>query len=118
MNADLPGSLAGSGLSHPSADNAGCLQELERLLRRQVELARQGSLEELSASSGRLEELLARLPAGAVAASASSCRTVRRLYEELCLILATRKAEVGRRLKEMGAGKACLRAYRGNSPDR
>ncbi|MCK4625640.1 MAG: hypothetical protein KAV00_10045 [Phycisphaerae bacterium] len=95
------------------------LTELQDLLEEQVRFARNGKAEEVSSLMTRVDELLAELSAcPSLPRDNEQCEHIRRLYNELCLMLTAQKSELSERLKKMHTGKNSLRAYRSASSAR
>ena len=88
------------------------LSELQALLEKQVRLAKNGKLQELSSLAAKLEALLVEASsAPSLPRNSEKAEHIRRLYNELCLILTTEKSDLAGRLKKMQKGKNSLQAY-------
>jgi hypothetical protein len=88
------------------------LSELQALLEKQVRLARDGKLQEVSSLTAKLEALLAEASsAPSLPRNSEKAEHIHRLYNELCLILTTEKSDLAGKLKKMQKGKNSLQAY-------
>lgn len=98
-------------------DRERITEELEKLLKRQIELARRGSFAGLEQLAGKCEGLVAKITAGELLKKpehkAEKERLVK-LYRDLQLLLSTQKADVAGQLKSIDKGKRTLSVYRGN----
>ena len=93
-------------------DGEKLLTELQTLLARQVRLAKDGKLQEVSSLAARLEALLAEASsAPSLPRNGEKAEHIRRLYNELCLILTTEKSDLAGKLEKMQRGKNSLQAY-------
>ncbi len=96
----------------PSTDGEILLMELQTLLERQVRLARDGKLREVSSLAAKLETLLSEASSyPSPSQNSEKAEHIRRLYNELCLILTTEKSDLAGKLKKMQKGKNSLQAY-------
>jgi hypothetical protein len=93
------------------------LDELQTLLEKQIELARQGNIREvevLSERAGSLVEKIARIgipdPADTVF-NRQRQEQLRKLYENLCLTITARKADVSDKLSQVRKGKKTIQTY-------
>lgn len=99
-----------------TADGEKLLTELRTMLEKQVSLARNGKLEEVSSLIARVGDLLAEPSAcPSLPRDNEQCECIRRLYNEVCLILTVQKNEIAERLQKIQTGKNSLRAYRNTS---
>ena len=96
------------------------LDELQTLLEKQIELARQGNIREvevLSEEAGSLVKKIAQTgildPAEAVF-NGERQEQLQKLYEELCLTVTAQKADVSEKLSQVRKGKRTLQAYHGH----
>jgi hypothetical protein len=100
-----------------SEDETELVGELEKLLKRQIELARRGSISGLEPLAGKSEGLVAKITAAGLLEKpehkAGKERLVK-LYRDLQLLLSTQKADVAGQLKSIDKGKRTLSVYRGN----
>jgi len=94
------------------------LDELQSLLKRQIELVRKSDFracEILAEKAGSVVEQLK----GAKVPEKGEFRTqferTAKLYREVILIVATEKDRLGRQLQQVSRGRKTLRAYRGRS---
>jgi hypothetical protein len=89
--------------------------ELEGLLKKQIALAKRGSLsglEKLAVQSERLVEKIK--AAGLPEKSELGTRRLLKLYQELQLLLSTQKDDAIEQLKSIRKGKKTLAVYRGS----
>jgi len=94
------------------------LDELQTLLEKQVEMARQGNIKDvdvLSKQAGSLVEKIAQT--GILDPADPAFDEVRReqlqkLYEDLCLAITAQKAGVGEELSRVRKGKKTIQTYR------
>jgi len=94
------------------------LDELQTLLEKQVEMARQGNIKDvevLSKQAGSLVEKIAQT--GILDPADPAFNQVRRgqlqkLYEDLCLAVTAQKAGVGEELSRVRKGKKTIQTYR------
>ena len=94
------------------------LDELQTLLEKQIELARQGNIREvevLSEQAGSLVEKIAQKgvlnPADPVF-NGERQEQLQKLYEELCLAVTAQKADVSEKLSQVRKGKKTIQTYR------
>ena len=94
------------------------LDELQTLLEKQIELARQGNITEvevLSEQAGSLVEEITQTgilyPADPVF-NGQRQEQLRKLYEELCLTITAQKADVSDKLSQVRKGKKTIQTYR------
>lgn len=94
------------------------LDELQTLLEKQVETARQGKIrdvEVLSKQAGSLSEKIAQtgiLDPADLAFNEVRREKLQKLYEELCLAITDQKAEVSKELSRVRKGKKTIQTYR------
>ena len=91
------------------------LSRLERLLTRQLVLARSEDLEGFSAAFGEVDDLLrqaAQAPRALSAEQARKLAAIRRLRHQIGLVLAAKREDIARQLRHAGRGRKTLRAYR------
>jgi len=93
------------------------LDKLQTLLEKQIELARQGNIREvevLSEQAGSLVEKIARAGIPDPADNVFNGRRqeqLRKLYENLCLTITARKADVSEKLSQVRKGKKTIQTY-------
>lgn len=101
-------------------DRISLLDELQVLLERQIDLARQGKLGEFEALSKQADALVGKIvQTGTLDPAEVFCDGVRReqlkrLYEDLCLTITAQKAGVGENISQVRKGKRTIQAYRGH----
>lgn len=94
------------------------LDELQTLLEKQVEMARQGNIrdvEVLSRQAGSLSEKIAQtgiLDPADPAFNGGRREQLRKLYEDLCLAITDQKAGVCEELSRVRKGKKTIQTYR------
>jgi hypothetical protein len=94
------------------------LDELQTLLEKQIELARQGDLREvelLSEKSGSLVEKIAQtgiLDTADPSFNGGRRERLQKLYEDLCLTVEAQKAGISEELSRVRKGKKTVQAYR------
>jgi translation initiation factor IF-2 len=94
------------------------LDELQTLLEKQIELARQGNITEveiLSEQAGSLVEEITQTgildPAGPVF-NGQQQEQLRKVYKDLCLAITDQKMEVSKELSRVRKGKKTIQTYR------
>jgi hypothetical protein len=103
-----------------SNDRINLLDELQVLLERQIELARQGRLGEFEALSRQADALVGKIiQTGTLDPSEAFCdvgrrKQLKRLYEDLCLTITAQKAGVCENISQVRKGKRTIQAYRGH----
>jgi hypothetical protein len=100
-----------------SENETGLVGELEKLLGRQIELARRGSFSGMEQLAGKCEGLVARITAAGLLEKPehkAEKERLEKLYRNLQLLLSTQKADVAGQLKSIDKGKRTLSVYRGN----
>jgi len=98
-------------------NETGLVGELEKLLARQLELARRGSFAGLEPLAGKGEELAAKITAAGLLEkpeNKAGKERLEKLYRDLQLLLSTQKADESERLKSIRNGKKTLAVYRGS----
>jgi vacuolar-type H+-ATPase subunit D/Vma8 len=93
------------------------LNELEKLLERQLKLLRRGSIGETKTLAEQAETLVGEIAATGCFKSAmlgSKQTKLQKLYQELCLAVTARKADAAEQLEHLRKGKMTLRSYRKN----
>jgi len=99
-------------------DQIHLLDELQVLLEKQIELARQGSIRDVGILSERGAWLVGKivqtgiLDATNPALDVGRREQLRKLYEDLCLAIAAQKADVSEKLSRVRKGKKTIHAYR------
>ena len=106
----------------PPADGGGCsdlggdpLDRLERLLARQLSLAKRGQLDAMLAGLGQVEQLLAEartLPRPLSADQSQRLSQVLGLHQQVGLVLANTRHDLAAKLRHSARGRQTLRAYR------
>lgn len=93
------------------------LDELQSLLERQIELARQGSISELETLSKQADSLAGKLAQSAILESdefRNRRERLQKLYEDLHLALTVQKADAFAELRRVRKGRRVVEAYRNN----
>ncbi len=93
------------------------LYELQSLLEKQIELARQGNIngiEALSKQAGSLVEKISRFGFFESSEFIIQREQLRKLYQDICLTLIAQQAETTKELRRVRNGKKTVAAYRGN----
>jgi hypothetical protein len=93
------------------------LDELQGLLERQIELARQGSISEVEALSRQAESLAVRLAQSGILQSVefrNRRERLEKLYEDLRLAITIQKADAFAELRRVRKGRKAVEAYRNN----
>ena len=93
------------------------LDELQILLEKQIELARQGNINEIEVLSKQASSLVRKIARSGVLESSeykSQREQLRKLYYDLCLVLTAQQAETTKELSRVRKGKKTIAAYRGN----
>ena len=99
-------------------DQIHLLDELQVLLEKQIELARQGSIRDVGILSERgvwLVEKIAQtgiLDQADPALNGGRREQLRKLYEDLCLAITAQKADVSEKLSRVRKGKKTVQTYR------
>jgi len=93
------------------------LNELQNLLEKQIELARQSNINEIEVLSKQASSLVGKIARSGVLESSefkSQCEQLRKLYQDLCLALTTQQAETAEELSRVRKGKKTIETYRSN----
>lgn len=93
------------------------LDKLEGFLTSQVKLSRHGSIgevESLAAKTGSLVERMGSSDVLELPEFRAQCQRLKKLYKELCLSLASRKASTSCELKKVHKGRQVIGVYRDN----
>jgi hypothetical protein len=99
-------------------NQAHLLDELQTLLEKQVELARQGNIREVEILSRQASSLVEQIIETGTSKSPETLLNVEqrkqlgKLYEDLCLAISAEKAGVNTELKHVRKGKRTIQAYR------
>jgi len=101
-------------------DYVGLMDELEGLLRKQIELAHQGDAVGerfglLTARAGSVVERLSRLGGAGHGEQRLRFERLRELYETLSLVLVAEKADVCEELGRIRRGRRTIGVYRANT---
>ncbi|RKY23568.1 MAG: hypothetical protein DRP62_05660 [Planctomycetota bacterium] len=97
------------------------MDELRCLLERQIELARQGKIDEVGVLSGQASSLVEKLAGQGLFELADPVlntgqrERIAELYRDLCLILTNQKQNAGEQLNRLRKGKKAIGAYRNNT---
>jgi hypothetical protein len=93
------------------------LSSLQHLLQKQIEMVRHsdiGAVELISRQADDLAKKIAQTKILEQSGFKDQREQLRRLYIDLCLVLATEKADVAGRLKHIRKGKKTIAAYHNN----
>lgn len=95
------------------------LDELESVLKKQLELAHQGdsTSEQFSVLTAKADSLVAKVRSLGVVDSGAfryRCEQLRELYEKLCLVVAAERAEVREGLGRIRKGRKMIALYHQN----
>ncbi len=93
------------------------LDELQNLLEKKIELARQGNINEIEVLSKQASSLVVEIAGSEVLESSefkSQREKLRKLYQDLCLALTAQQAETSEELSRVRKGKKTIATYRGN----
>ena len=93
------------------------LDELRNLLEKQIELARQGNINEIEVLSKQTSSLVGKIARPGVFESSefiSQREQLRKLYQDLCLGLTAQQAETAEKLSRVRKGKKTIETYRSN----
>lgn len=93
------------------------LDELQRLLEKQVELAQRGNIrdvETLSKQASTIVEKIAKTEMLKSAEFKNRKDKLEKLYKDLCLTLTAKKAETAEELHRVHKGKKTIKTYRNN----
>ncbi|MFZ2146845.1 MAG: hypothetical protein WAV28_06460 [Sedimentisphaerales bacterium] len=91
--------------------------ELQRLLEKQIELARQGNISEIEVLSKQASSLVSKIARSGLLESSefkSQREQLRKSYQDLCLALTAQKAETTKEISRVRKGKKSIKAYRSN----
>ena len=93
------------------------LNELQSLLEKQIELARQGNINGIEVLSKQASSLVREIARPGVLESSefkSQREQLQKLYYDLCLVLTAQQAETTEELSRVRKGKKTIAAYRSN----
>jgi hypothetical protein len=93
------------------------LDELQSLLERQIELARQGSISEVEALSKQADSLTGKLARSGILESdefRNRREQLQRLYEDLHMAITVQQAGASAELRRVRKGRRAVEAYRNN----
>jgi hypothetical protein len=93
------------------------IDELQSLLERQIELARQGSISEVEALSEQADSLAGKLVQSGIMESVefrNRRERLQKLYEDLRLAVTVQKADAFAELRRVRKGRKAVEAYRNN----
>jgi len=91
------------------------LDELQSLLGKQIELARQGNINEIEVLSKQASFLVGKIARSGVLESSefkSQHEQLRKLYQNLCLALTAQQAETAEELSWIRKGRKTIETYR------
>ncbi|KKK95656.1 hypothetical protein LCGC14_2670610 [marine sediment metagenome] len=97
---------------HPGRNSQKLLSELMDLLKKQLYLAKNGEMGKVVLLSDRVEKLLDELSHLATPVDQTTVQCIRRLYNALCLVLATKKKQLAERLDRIRKGRISHCAYK------
>ena len=93
------------------------LDELQVLLKKQIDLARQGNIREFEVLSKQADSLVGKISqTGILDPADPASNKVRReqlqkLYEKLCLAVTAQKADASEKLRQVRKGKRTIQTY-------
>lgn len=93
------------------------LDELQNLLEKQIELARQGNINEIEVLSKQASSLVGKIARSGVLESSefkSQREQLRKLYQDLCLSLTAQQAENSTELSRVRKGRKAIETYHKN----
>ncbi len=93
------------------------LNELQSLLEKQIELARQSNINGIEVLSKQASPLVEEIARSVVLESSefkSQREQLRKLYQDLCLALTVQQAETAEELSRVRKGKKTIETYRSN----
>lgn len=93
------------------------LDELQSLLEKQIELARQGNINEIELLSKQASSLVGKISRMGIFESSefkSQHEQLRKLYQDLCLALTAQQAQTAEELSRVRKGKKTIEIYRSN----
>ncbi|MGD0078056.1 MAG: hypothetical protein ABSB91_05435 [Sedimentisphaerales bacterium] len=93
------------------------LAELENNLKKQLELARRGSLASVEKLAGQCQALVEKIKAAGLVEKPeyqSQRQRIEKLYQDLQLMLSSQKDAVAEQLKSIHRGRKTLATYRSN----
>ncbi len=93
------------------------LDELQSLLEKQIELARQGNINEIELLSTQASSLVGKISRTGIFESSefkSQHEQLRKLYQDLCLALTAQQAQTAEELSRVRKGKKTIEIYRSN----
>jgi hypothetical protein len=93
------------------------LDELQSLLERQIELARQGSISEVESLSEQAGSLVGEAAQWGILKSVefeNRRERLQKLYKDLCLTITGQKAGASAELSRLRRGRRTVKAYRNN----
>jgi len=93
------------------------LNELQSLLEKEIELARQSNINEIEVLSKQASSLVGKIVRSGVLESSefkSQHEQLRKLYQDLCLALTTQQVETAEELSRVRKGKKTIETYRSN----
>ncbi len=99
-------------------DQIHLLDELQVLLEKQIELARQGNIKDVGILSERGAWLVEKIAQTGILDPAprrgggGRREKLRKLYEDLCLAITAQKADVSEKLSRVRKGKKTIQIYR------
>ncbi len=93
------------------------LDELQRLLKKQIAMARKSNINEIEVLSKQADSLMGKITRPGILESAefrSRREQLRKLYQNLCLVLTAQQAETAGKLSQVRRGKKTIDVYRNN----
>jgi len=93
------------------------VSDLQHLLQKQIELAQQGEISTVELMSQQADDLVKKIAQTKILeqpAFKDQRERLRSLYADLCIVLATEKADVIDRLNHVRKGKKTIAAYHNN----
>ncbi|MHC4643712.1 MAG: hypothetical protein ACYS32_18880 [Planctomycetota bacterium] len=104
-------------------DRINLLDELQVLLKKQIDLARQGNIRGFEVLSKQADSLVGKIAQTGILSSANAAfdgqrreqlERLRKLYEKLCLAITAQKADVSEKINQVRKGKRTMQAYSGH----
>jgi hypothetical protein len=93
------------------------LDELQSLLEMQIELARQGNINEIEVLSRQASSIVGKISRSGILESSefkSQHEQLRKLYQDLCLALTAQQVETAEELSRVRKGRKTIETYRSN----
>ena len=101
-----------------SDEHINLLDELQVLLEKQIDFARQGNIREIEVLSKQADSLVGKISQTDILDPANPAfnkvrrEQLRKLYEKLCLAITAQKADASEKLSQVRKGKKTIKTYR------